>query len=77
MFVPFGFVIPLLWRISVTKAVIIGFSASLFIETCQLFLARGTDVDDLILNTFGALLGAILFKVLQSCSKGFTQKFEQ
>ncbi len=77
LFMPFGFVIPLLWKISAKKAVLIGFLASLFIETCQLFLARGTDVDDLILNTFGALLGALLFKILQRCSKGFIEKFKQ
>lgn len=77
LFMPFGFVIPLLWKISAKKAVLIGFLASLFIETCQLFLARGTDVDDLILNTFGALLGALLFKILQRCYKGFTKKFKQ
>lgn len=70
LFMPFGFVIPLLWKISAKKAVLIGFLASLFIETCQLFLARGTDVDDLILNTFGALLGALLFKILQRAFKG-------
>lgn len=75
LFMPFGFFIPLLWRISAIKAVIIGFLASLFIETCQLFLARGTDVDDLILNTFGALLGAILFKIIQRYCKGFVEKF--
>jgi len=51
MFMPFGFVIPLLWNVSNKKVIAIGLSSSLFIEFCQLFLTRGTDIDDLILNT--------------------------
>ena len=53
MFMPFGLFIPYLWGISGKKTILIGFSSSLFIEFCQLFLSRGTDVDDLILNTLG------------------------
>lgn len=69
LFIPFGILIPLLWKLSGKKAVLIGFLFSLFIETCQLFLARGTDVDDLMLNTFGAFLGVIIFKLLQKFIK--------
>lgn len=75
LFVPFGFFIPLLWRTSGKKTVLIGFCCSLFIEVCQLFLARGTDVDDLILNTTGVLLGTLVFKLFQKCFKRFVEKF--
>lgn len=34
-----------------------GFCVSLFIELCQLPLNRCSDIDDLILNTLGALAG--------------------
>lgn len=64
MFIPLGFVLPLcfnkldrLW-----KAVFVGFSCSLFIELIQLlFFERTTDIDDLITNTTGALIGAGIY----------------
>lgn len=64
MFMPIGFFVPLLWNISNKKVIIIGFCSSLFIEMSQLFLNRGTDVDDLILNTIGAILGLLVHKIL-------------
>lgn len=75
MFMPIGFFIPLLWKISTKKVILSGFSISLLIEFCQLFLDRGTDIDDLILNTLGTLLGflcyQILFKKLSLLKKHF------
>lgn len=64
MFMPIGFFIPLLWEIPDKKIIIVGFLFSLFIEVCQLFLNRGTDVDDLILNTLGTILGLLVYKFL-------------
>lgn len=75
LFAPFGFFIPLLWGTSAKKTVLIGFCCSLFIEICQLFLARGTDVDDLILNTSGVLLGVLIFKLFRKIFKDFAEKF--
>ena len=75
LFIPFGLLIPLLWRISASKTILIGFCSSLFIETCQMFLARGTDIDDLMLNTAGVVLGVLVFKLLQKNCKGFVEKF--
>ena len=75
LFIPFGLIIPLLWKTSTTKTLIIGFCSSLFIELCQLFLTRGTDVDDLILNTTGVLLGILVFKFLQKHCKKLVEKF--
>ena len=68
MFIPLGFFVPLLWNISNKKVLFIGFGSSLFIEFCQIFLIRGTDVDDLMLNTLGTLFGICLYKI-------FTKKF--
>ena len=75
MFMPFGFFISLLWNISNKKVIIIGFCSSLFIEFCQLFLTRGTDIDDLILNTIGAVLGLVLYKLLYKKLNSFMIKF--
>ncbi len=75
LFIPFGLIIPLLWKLSTKKTLFIGFCSSLLIEFTQLFLARGTDIDDLILNTTGTLLGILLFKLLQKYFKNFAEKF--
>ena len=49
--------------------VLIGFLISLFIEISQLFLSRGTDIDDLILNTLGTGFGLLLYKLLKRLIK--------
>ena len=74
MFIPFGLFIPLLWKTSGKKTVFIGFCVSLFVEISQLFLTRGTDIDDLMLNTTGVLLGLLLYKVISNNFKGFISK---
>ncbi|RUT30510.1 VanZ family protein [Paenibacillus zeisoli] len=61
IFIPFGILLPLIFkRMSnpLSKVLILSFTFSLGLETAQLMLAIGTfDVDDLILNTFGGVLG--------------------
>ncbi len=64
MFIPFGVVIPILWKLSNKQVVLIGFCISFLIEFCQLFLTRGTDVDDLFLNTLGVYFGICIFKLI-------------
>lgn len=66
VFMPVGFFVSLLWRRPACwKALCVGLGLSLFIEICQLPLARGTDVDDLWLNTLGALLGWAVYKLFE------------
>ena len=63
MFIPVGIFYPICFKKldNLFKAVAAGFGLSLFIELTQLFcLERHTDVDDLILNTSGALIGAAI-----------------
>lgn len=59
LFMPFGFLLPFIWeRFKSWKNVLAaGFCLSLFIETAQIFTYRLTDIDDLILNALGAVLG--------------------
>ena len=65
MFLPIGFFPMLLYRnMTVKKAALIGFCVSLFIEVAQIAVQRDSDVDDLILNTLGAVLGALLYRLL-------------
>lgn len=63
LFVPLGVALPLLWNSSrnCLKTVGAGFLLSLFIEISQLFNIRATDIDDLIMNTLGTLIGYILY----------------
>lgn len=76
MFMPIGFFLPLLWDLSNKKVIVIGFCFSLFIECCQLFLTRGTDIDDLILNTIGTILGLLLYRIIYKKFKNFVIKFQ-
>lgn len=63
-FVPFGFVLPIisrqqrrLWRIA-----FLSFLSSLLVELIQLVSKVGScDVDDMILNTLGGVIGYLLF----------------
>lgn len=65
-FVPFGFILPIIGKRlrSMWKVTALGFLMSLSVEFLQLMLKVGCcDVDDVLLNTLGALLGYILFVV--------------
>lgn len=62
LFIPYGFLLPSLYKIKGKHVVLLGLSLSLFIELFQLFLPRWTDIDDIILNTFGTFIGYLLYK---------------
>lgn len=62
LFVPFGFLLPILWN-SFSKGIrttLLGFAFSLLIELSQLLTFRVTDIDDLITNTLGTLIGNLI-----------------
>ncbi|MDE7223760.1 MAG: VanZ family protein, partial [Acetatifactor sp.] len=63
MFMPWGFGLVLLWKRKqrVFSVVLHSLALPVFIETCQLFIGRWVDVDDLILNFVGGCLGAALY----------------
>ena len=65
MFMPLGFLLPLLWKEyqSLVRTAIIGFCFSCGIEFCQLFNRRVSDVDDLLMNPLGAILGWLIWIV--------------
>lgn len=77
IFLPIGFFPALLWRRPRWwKSGLIGFLASFTVEFIQLFIGRGTDADDLILNTLGALCGYLVFLLLRRRFPRFTSKFQ-
>lgn len=77
IFLPIGLLIPLLWekRRKFRWAALAGFLTSLLIECLQLFSFRGTDVDDLILNTLGACAGWLVFAAFERAFLRTVEKF--
>ena len=68
-FLPFGFIVPVMHKKmeSFWKVSLLGFMFSLCVETIQLITKVGCfDVDDLILNTLGAMIGCGAFLI---CNK--------
>lgn len=65
LFVPLGFLLPLVWRDfnRISYVFISGLLLSLLVELSQLLNIRSTDIDDLILNTVGAILGIVMFRL--------------
>lgn len=66
LFVPLGFFLPVLWKRfgKVWWTVLFGFSTSLVIELLQIFTYRATDVNDLMTNTFGTLVGWCIGRIV-------------
>lgn len=65
LFIPIGFLFPLILKRyrSILKTAIISIMISLFIEFIQFFVGRSCDIDDLILNMIGGIIGYGLFKL--------------
>lgn len=77
MFMPIGFFPALLWRKwRWWKSLLAGFCSSFTIEFIQFFIGRSTDIDDVILNTTGALAGFLVFCLLHAVFPNFIEKFQ-
>ena len=76
VFMPIGFLLPLVWRIKNKNVIITGLSMSLFIEIFQLFNERITDINDVILNTLGTAIGLGLYILLNKKHKNISKKFK-
>ena len=64
LFIPMGFLVPVVWPDYRSKKIMffMGFALSASIEFLQIFTFRLTDVDDLITNTAGTVIGYYLSK---------------
>lgn len=63
MFIPFGFLMP--WDMKWKKALFIGLLASSFIEITQYMTMLGEcEVDDVIANTCGTVIGFCLYEIV-------------
>ena len=65
MFVPLGFLAPVLWRQKWWQTLLIALAATLGIELIQPFFARSFDVDDIFLNFSGGAIGLLLSAALR------------
>lgn len=76
-FMPFGFLLPTLWKKyrSFLRTLSYGIIFSFIIEIGQLFTKnRATDINDLIMNTLGTILGWIIFNFLRKVFKKLNRK---
>lgn len=66
MLMPLGFLLPTIWPQfrSIKKVALTGFFFSLAIEISQLLNGRLADINDLIMNTLGAILGYLIHNAL-------------
>ncbi|WP_051348734.1 VanZ family protein [Peribacillus kribbensis] len=74
-FFPFGLLLPLIWKRGKTfwRTGLLAFGLSLTIETLQIYFRVGAfDVDDIILNTAGAVSGWMIIRVILYIRKKFT-----
>ena len=76
LFIPFGFMLSFKFNNinGLLKGCLVGMLLSTSIECIQLFMPnRWTDIDDVILNTLGAGLGFVLFKLTNQMCKTYKE----
>ena len=72
MFIPSGIILPVIYKKLDTfgKVTAAGILLSLCIEIAQLpFAIRATDIDDLILNTLGVMVGYGIYRLIKGRKK--------
>lgn len=76
IFIPFGFFLPMASKYkSFFSTVFYSFGLSLCVETFQLVTKVGSfDVDDLLLNTVGGLVGYIIYEICETIRRRHVQK---
>lgn len=80
LFVPLGFSLPVLWKNfkAFHWTVLFGLTMSVLIESLQIFTFRATDINDLMTNTLGTVLGWIIgrgfLEVMTSIRPGWKTK---
>ncbi len=75
MFLPIAFFVGLLYnRPTFLKCVLITAAFSVFVELCQLPQDRGTDIDDVILNTLGGVIGYVMYLIIDKAFPEFVKR---
>lgn len=77
MFLPFGVFPPLLWnRLRWYHSLLFTCAISTTIEVVQLFIGRSSDINDIIINTCGGLVGFWIYLILATIAPHFSRKFK-
>lgn len=66
LFVPFGFLFNTICKQSFWMPVLFGLAASIVIEIAQIFVGRTCDINDVIFNLSGALIGVSTYYMCKS-----------
>ena len=63
LFIPVGYIFPMILKRyrSIKTMAVLSIAISLFIEFIQFFVGRSCDIDDLILNFVGGIIGYTIF----------------
>lgn len=76
MFIPFGLLLPLIREQKTFRYVIkCCFFVSLIIEILQPILGRSFDIDDILCNVIGAIIGFCIFTVARNAPFAFSTKY--
>jgi len=79
VFAPIGFTVPLLkaYKAPFLAGALWTCATSVCIELTQLLTPRTTDIDDVILNTLGGMLGALIYLLFKKCFPNADKKIKQ
>ena len=68
LFIPLGFFLPAVFKSNrkAYKTILIIFAITFGIEFFQYFIGRSSDIDDIITNLLGGIIGFIVFKLMNS-----------
>lgn len=71
LFIPLGFFIPIVLKNKrkLWKTILIALGITFSVEFVQYFIGRSSDIDDIITNILGAIIGYLVFKVLNNSLK--------
>ena len=72
LFVPFGFFLPILWDKfrNIKNIALMGFIVTSLIEISQIFTFRTSDINDIITNTVGTIIGYfIVYRITDNFTK--------
>ena len=66
IFIPFGLLLPIIKKGRSQKVILYGLAASILLEIIQYAFALGSsDIDDLLFNTSGVMIGCFLYKIIR------------
>lgn len=71
MFIPFGFLLPLIRKHNLLTVTLLSAAFSVFIEVFQPFISavRYSDITDVITNTLGGIIGYLLYLLIKKLFK--------